>query len=94
MPTPCHTLPPVANCRRLPPRSPQVLSAARLEFYSATVLYGSHNPYRPLDNAAHNLANMWGAGGRGRWGQLGWCCAAAGRYGAGMRAALGLAVTN
>ncbi|KAL4422853.1 hypothetical protein ABPG75_009050 [Micractinium tetrahymenae] len=34
------------------------LAATRLRFYSDTLLYGSHNPYRPLDNAHHNLAGM------------------------------------
>ena len=36
----------------------QELAATRLRFYHETLLYGSENPYHPVNNAAHNLANM------------------------------------
>lgn len=38
----------------------QELAATRLNFYHDTLLYGSHNVFRPLDNAAHNLAGAAG----------------------------------
>lgn len=52
---PCrHLITGSITCAHLLPM--QDLAATRLLFYHNTVLYGSHNPYRYLDNAKHNLA--------------------------------------
>lgn len=37
----------------------QEKGAERMRYYSDAVLYGTQNPYRPLDNAKYNLVSAW-----------------------------------
>lgn len=41
-----------------PTNRTQERGAERLRYYADAVLYGTANPYRPLDNAKYNLAKM------------------------------------